>query len=133
VQDLFTMLSPSLFAVKLVLLAFRACLCPFFCLALGFERLMYILQAIRRHFNDACCLYSDWSKSIARAREIAGPKLVLVGNVDPKVSYSSEANICAAAAHCIAQAGCKHVLNLGHGVEKDTPEAAVAAFVDVAK
>jgi hypothetical protein len=26
-----------------------------------------------------------------------------------------------------------HVLNLGHGVEKDTPESAVAAFVNAAK
>ena len=94
---------------------------------------MYILQAIRRHFNDACCLYSDWSIPIARAREIAGPKLALVGNVDPKVLYSSEANICAAAAHCIAQAGRKHVLILGDRVDKDTPEAAVAPFVDAAK
>ena len=58
---------------------------------------------------------------------------MLVGNVDTMVLYGSEANIRAAAAHCIAQAGRKHVLNLGHGVEKDTPEAAVAAFVDVAK
>ena len=35
--------------------------------------------------------------------------------------------------HCIAQAGGKHVLNLGRGVEKDTLEAPVAAFVDPAK
>ena len=58
---------------------------------------------------------------------------MLGGNFDPIALNGSEANICAAAAHCIAQAGRKHVLNLGHGVEKDTPEAAVAAFVDVAK
>jgi len=109
VQDLFTLSSPSLFAVKLVVLAFRACLCPFFCLALGFERLMYILQAIRRHFNDACCSYPDWRISIARARETAGPKLMLGGNFDPIALNGSEANICAAAAHCIAQAGRKHV------------------------
>ena len=39
----------------------------------------------------------------------------------------------AAAAHCIVQAGSKHVLNLAHGVERDTPVAAVAAFVNAAK
>jgi uroporphyrinogen-III decarboxylase len=70
---------------------------------------------------------------IAQAREIAGPKVVLVGNVDTMVLYGSEANICAAAAHCIAQAGRKHVLILGDRVDKDTPEAAVAPFVDAAK
>ena len=101
---------------------------PFFCLVLVFERFTYILQAIRRHFNDACCSYSDWRISIARARETAGPKVVLVGNVDTMVLNGSEANICAAAAHCIAQAGSKHVLNLDHGVERDTSVAAVAAL-----
>ena len=98
---------------------------PFFCIALVFERLTHILQAIRRHFRLA--------HLIAQAREIAGPKVVLVGNVDTMVLYGSEANICAAAAHFIAQAGRKHVLILGDRVDKDTPEAAVAPFVDAAK
>ena len=101
---------------------------PFFCLVLVFERFTYILQAIRRHFNDACCSYPDWRISIARARETAGPKLMLGGNFDPIALNGSEANICAAAAHCIAQAGSKHVLNLDHGVERDTSVAAVAAL-----
>jgi len=51
------------------------------------------------------------------------------------VLYGSEANIRAAVGTCIQQAGCggKHVLNLGHGVEKDTPEHAVQMFVDAAR
>lgn len=75
----------------------------------------------------------DWRISMARAREVAGPKMVLAGNVDPMVLYGSENNIRASVAHCIDQAKGKHVLNLGHGVEKDTPESSVAAFVDAAK
>jgi uroporphyrinogen-III decarboxylase len=67
------------------------------------------------------------------ASRLQGPKLVLVGNFDPIALNGSEANICAAAAHCIAQAGRKHVLILGDRVDKDTPEAAVAPFVDAAK
>jgi uroporphyrinogen-III decarboxylase len=49
------------------------------------------------------------------------------------VLYGSEKNIKAAVEHCIHQANGKHVLNLGHGVEKDTPESAVAAFVNAAR
>jgi uroporphyrinogen-III decarboxylase len=106
---------------------------PFFCLALVFERFTCIRQAVRRHFNDACCLYPDWRILIARLREIGGSKLALGCNVDPTVLYGSEASIRAAAANGIAQVGSKHVLNLGNGVKKDTPEAAVAALVDAAK
>ena len=53
---------------------------------------------------------------------------MLGGNFDPIALNGSEANICAAAAHCIAQAGSKHVLNLDHGVERDTSVVAVAAL-----
>ena len=76
----------------------------------------------------------DWQISMSSARRIAGPSRVLAGNVDPMVLYGSEANIRAAVRNCISQAGgIKHVLNLGHGVEKDMDEAKVAAFVDEAR
>lgn len=72
----------------------------------------------------------DWKISMKHARKTA-PNTVLAGNVDPMVLYGAEENIRAAARHSIAQ-GCD-VLNLGHGVEKDTPEESVAAFVDEAR
>lgn len=76
----------------------------------------------------------DWRISMKHARDVAGDKLVLAGNVDPMILYGKESNIEAAVARCIEQGGKKgHVLNLGHGVEKDTPEAAVAAFVNAAR
>ena len=46
---------------------------------------------------------------------------------------TSEANIRAAVTDCIQQAQGHHVLNLGHGVEKDTPEENVRIFVDQAR
>ena len=49
------------------------------------------------------------------------------------VLYGSEDNIKKAVQLCISEAKGDHVLNLGHGVEKDTPESAVAAFVNAAK
>lgn len=75
----------------------------------------------------------DWQISMASARKIAGPGTVLAGNVDPITLYGSEAGIRQAVARCIEQGGDRHVLNLGHGVEKDTDEAKVAVFVDAAK
>lgn len=77
----------------------------------------------------------DWRISMARARALAGPDTVLAGNVDPMVLYGSEAGIRAAVETCVLQAGrgAKHVLNLGHGIEKDTPEDAVHTFVDAAR
>jgi uroporphyrinogen-III decarboxylase len=74
----------------------------------------------------------DWKISMARARSVA-PNTVLAGNVDPMVLYGTEKNIKSAVEQCIRQAHGKHVLNLGHGVEKDTPESAVAAFVKAAR
>jgi len=67
------------------------------------------------------------------ARRIAGKDRVLAGNVDPMVLYGSEANIKKAVQKCILESKGKHVLNLGHGVEKDTLESSVAAFVNAAR
>ncbi|KAJ1433326.1 Uroporphyrinogen decarboxylase [Ochromonadaceae sp. CCMP2298] len=81
---------------------------------------------------DVDGLSLDWKVSMAQARKVA-PHTVLAGNVDPITLYGSEANIRKAVASCIQQAGGKHVLNLGHGVEKDTSESAVQAFVTAAR
>ena len=75
----------------------------------------------------------DWRISMAYARKIAGPEKVLAGNVDPMVLYGSKENIQASVKQCILEANGKHVLNLGHGVEKDVSEEAVATFVDAAR
>jgi uroporphyrinogen-III decarboxylase len=77
----------------------------------------------------------DWRISMAHARSIAGRDAVLAGNVDPMVLYGSEKSIESAVLACAKQAGLggKHVLNLGHGVEQDTPESAVQCFVDAAR
>lgn len=76
----------------------------------------------------------DWQISMASARKIAGYDRVLAGNVDPLILYGSEDSIRKAVKKCIQDAGSKkHVLNLGHGVEKDIAESAVATFVNAAK
>lgn len=71
---------------------------------------------------------------MASARKIAGNEKVLAGNVDPIILYGSDEKIAAAVVKCINDAGRrKHVLNLGHGVEKDMKESSVATFVRTAK
>lgn len=75
----------------------------------------------------------DWRISMAHARAIAGPTTVLQGNVDPMVLYGTEQHIRSAVKECILQAGPRHVVNLGHGVEKDTPEEGVRMFVDAVR
>ena len=75
----------------------------------------------------------DWKVSMATARAVAGPERVLAGNMDPMILMGPEANIARAVQRIVAEANGKLVLNLGHGVEKDTPESSVAAFVNAAR
>lgn len=75
----------------------------------------------------------DWKIDMASARKVVGADRVLIGNVDPMSLYGSEENIRRQVTSCIGKAGRRHVLNLGHGVEKDIPEENVGIFVDQCK
>jgi uroporphyrinogen decarboxylase len=76
----------------------------------------------------------DWQISMTSARKIVGNNRVIAGNIDPIVLYGSRSTIENAVKDCINDAGRKNlVVNLGHGVEKDTPEEAVAVLVDAVK
>lgn len=80
---------------------------------------------------DNICL--DWECDMAHARTILGSKPVS-GNVDPTILLGPPEGIVAAVDSCIRKAGGSgHILNLGHGVIKTTPEDAVRLFVDTAK
>jgi uroporphyrinogen decarboxylase len=72
----------------------------------------------------------DWRVSMQHARDLAGPQRVLTGNVDPSTLYCSKEVIRATVADTIHAARGNHVLNLGHGVEQDTPEAAIHYMVE---
>lgn len=68
------------------------------------------------------------------ARHRLGQWKPVSGNVDPLVLLGPESGIQAAVRSCIRDAGrVGHILNLGHGVLQQTPERAVATFVDAAK
>ncbi len=75
----------------------------------------------------------DWATDMRDARAIFGDKAVLQGNVDPQVLFGPEAAIKAAVAECVAGAGQRHILNVGHGVAQGTPEEAVGLFCELAR
>lgn len=76
----------------------------------------------------------DWSVRMSDARQVFGDNVVLQGNVDPCIlSCGSEEQIRSAVQDTVKQAGERLIINLGHGVLKETPEAAVAMFVDEVK
>jgi uroporphyrinogen decarboxylase len=75
----------------------------------------------------------DWTVDIAAAREQLGDTPVQ-GNVDPAHLMGDPGFVRERTRKVIEQAGpAGHVLNLGHGVNKETPVESVAAFVETAK
>ena len=71
---------------------------------------------------------------MGEARRVFGAGKTLQGNVDPLLLFAPEANIRAAVAKCVAEAGPgRHILNVGHGVIQGTPEASVGLFCDLAR
>lgn len=76
----------------------------------------------------------DWSVRMSDARRVFGNDVVLQGNVDPSILMcGSEQSIRQAVRDTVDQAGSNIILNLGHGVIKETPESSVNVFVNEAK
>jgi uroporphyrinogen decarboxylase len=75
----------------------------------------------------------DWTVDMASARETLGDTPVQ-GNLDPSCLFGDPEFVRRRTEAVIEQAGpAGHVLNLGHGVHKDTPVEGVEAFVETAK
>ena len=75
----------------------------------------------------------DWTVDMAEAREQLGETPVQ-GNLDPADLFAEPAAVRERTREVIEQAGpAGHILNLGHGVNKDTPVESVEAFVETAK
>jgi len=79
---------------------------------------------------DALAL--DWRTSIAEARQLFGKRAVLQGNIDPTIlACGDTASVKAAIDRCVcAASGGAHILNVGHGIQPDTPEEMVALFCE---
>jgi uroporphyrinogen decarboxylase len=75
----------------------------------------------------------DWSVDVAAARTELGDTPVQ-GNLDPSHLFGDPAFVRDRTREIIEGAGPEgHILNLGHGVHKNTPVASVEAFVETAK
>jgi uroporphyrinogen decarboxylase len=75
----------------------------------------------------------DWTVEIDRARDRLGETPVQ-GNLDPSHLFGDPAFVREQTREVIEAAGPRgHILNLGHGVDKETPVESVEAFVETAK
>jgi len=74
----------------------------------------------------------DWTVDMARARDQLDTPVQ--GNLDPSYLYGDPAFVRERTREVIEKAGpAGHILNLGHGVDRDTPVESVRAFVETAK
>ena len=75
----------------------------------------------------------DWTVEMGTAREELG-EMPVQGNLDPSYLFGEPAFVREKTREVIEAAGPEgHILNLGHGVDKDTPVESVEAFVETAK
>lgn len=76
----------------------------------------------------------DWTANLAQTRQRLGDSVALQGNLDPMALYGGEAAIRTQARKVIDDFGTVgkggHVFNLGHGISRFTPPAAVQVLVD---
>jgi uroporphyrinogen decarboxylase len=74
----------------------------------------------------------DWTTDPRRAREIAGGRVALQGNLDPLTLFAPEIAVRESARRVLDAFGPQpgHVFNLGHGILPKTPIETVAALVD---
>jgi len=77
----------------------------------------------------------DWRTDVRAAFERVGDRVALQGNLDPCVLLSTPGDVAARTRALLDRVGGRpgHVLNLGHGVLKQTDPECVAAFVRTAK
>jgi uroporphyrinogen decarboxylase len=82
--------------------------------------------------SGADALGVDWMTSIGRARELAGNKVALQGNMDPAVLYADPEKIKAEAIRIKQEFGPHpgHIFNLGHGIHPDMNPEHVACLIE---
>ena len=89
------------------------------------------LDSLRESGADVVGL--DWTVDVADARAELGD-VPVQGNLDPAHLFGDPADVRRRTRAVIESAGeSGHILNLGHGVNKDTPVENVRAFVETAK
>jgi uroporphyrinogen decarboxylase len=89
----------------------------------------HLMTAVSR--AGATVLSVDWRADLAALRRTLGPGVALQGNVDPAVLLGPVEKIREAThAAMAALVGVGHILNLGHGIFKQTPVENARFFVE---
>jgi len=85
--------------------------------------------------TGADALSIDWQTDLAEAYKVVGSRARLQGNLDPALLLTSPEKI-RAETHAMLSAvpaGHAHLVNLGHGIHKDTPPENAGAFIEAAQ
>jgi uroporphyrinogen decarboxylase len=89
----------------------------------------HLMSAVAR--SGATVLSVDWRVNLAALRKTLGPKIALQGNVDPAVLLGPTGKIRQATQSALsALNGVGHILNLGHGIFKQTPVENARLFIE---
>lgn len=100
--------------------------------------ILYINKAgalLERMANSGVDVVSlDWTVTIPEARRRMGDKVGIQGNLDPMMLFAPKEIIKRETESILRDGGGRrHVMNLGHGIDRHTPEENVKYFVDVVK
>jgi uroporphyrinogen decarboxylase len=89
----------------------------------------HLMTAVSR--SGAGVLSVDWRADLAGLRKTLGPKIALQGNVDPAILLGPPDRIRHATQAAVAAlGGTGHILNLGHGIFKQTPVENARLFIE---
>jgi uroporphyrinogen decarboxylase len=89
----------------------------------------HLMSAVAR--SGATVLSVDWRVDLAALRKTLGPKIALQGNVDPAILLGPTGKIRQATQSALlALNGIGHILNLGHGIFKQTPVENARLFIE---
>jgi uroporphyrinogen decarboxylase len=89
----------------------------------------HLMSAVAR--SGANVLSVDWRVDLAALRKSLGPKIALQGNVDPAILLGPTGKIREATQSALsALNGIGHILNLGHGIFKQTPVENARLFIE---
>lgn len=101
---------------------------------IGFPRLAGLMLAEFAKNSGVDLVGLDSVTDIATARHLCPPGMVLQGNLDPILLKLGGSAMEAAVKALMAQVkGHPHILNLGHGITPDVPEAHVARLVELVR
>ncbi|MDP9339012.1 MAG: uroporphyrinogen decarboxylase [Acidobacteriota bacterium] len=89
----------------------------------------HLMPAVAR--AGAHVLSVDWRADLRALRKALGPKIALQGNVDPAILLGPPEKIREATQAAVAAlGGSGHILNLGHGIFKQTPVENARIFIE---